>query len=42
MTETIKARFLSDHAPELFTAIPIPSTLTIDEAMLAISVTGKR
>jgi hypothetical protein len=42
MTEAIMTRFLSDHAPDLFTAMPIPSALTIDEAMLATSVTGKR
>lgn len=40
--ETIMMRFPSDHESELFTAVPIPSTHTIDEAMLATSITGKR
>ena len=42
MTEAIMIRFPSDHEPELLMASPIPSTLTIDEAMLATSDIGKR
>ena len=42
ITAAIMIRFLSDHEPELFTAILNPSTLTIDEAMLTIKATGRR
>ncbi len=42
ITEAIKIRFLSDHAIELFTAMTNPSTLTIEEAILATNVTGRR
>jgi len=42
ITEAIMMRFLSDHEPELFTAIPIPSILTIAEAMLATSIIGNK